>query len=159
MKIVVAVAALLSSAASANASPSYTLSKSIALGAPDRWDYVVFDAPTNRVYVAHADRLAVIDAASEKLLGEVEGIAGGTHGTAVSTATGQGFTDDGRNGKAVAFDLETLKVIKEIPADQDADALALDPVTARLFVVEGDPAALTVIDSKTDAPIGTIKAG
>jgi DNA-binding beta-propeller fold protein YncE len=157
--VVVAVAALLSSVAPASASPSYTLSNSIALGAPDRWDYVVFDAPTNRVYVAHADRLAVIDAASEKLLGEVEGISGGTHGTAVSTATGQGFTDDGRNGKAVAFDLKTLKVIKEIPADQDADALALDPITARLFVVEGDPAALTVVDSKTDAPIGTIKAG
>jgi DNA-binding beta-propeller fold protein YncE len=160
MKILlVAVAALLSSAASASANPSYALSKGIALGAPDRWDYVVFDAPTNRVYVAHGDRLSVIDAASEKLLGEVEGIAGGTHGTAVSPTTGQGFTDDGRNGKAVAFDLKTLKVIKEIPADQDADALALDPVTGRLFVVEGDPAALTVVDAKTDAPIATIKAG
>lgn len=160
MKIaLVAVAVLFSSTASEAATPAYTLSKSIALGAPDRWDYVVFDAPTDRVYVAHADRLAVIDAASEKLLGEVEGIAGGTHGTAVSSETGQGFTDDGRNGKVVAFNLKTLKVSKEIPADQDADALALDPVTGRLFVVEGDPAALTVIDAKTDAPIGTIKAG
>ena len=159
MKIVLAAAALLFSAASLAASPTYTLGKSISIGAPDRWDYVVFDDQTNRVYLAHGDRLSVIDGTSEKLVGDVQGIAGGTHGTAVSLATGQGFTDDGANGKAVAFDLKTLKVTKEIPADLDADALALDPVTGHLFVVEGDPAALTVIDAKTDAPIGTIKAG
>jgi DNA-binding beta-propeller fold protein YncE len=55
--------------------------------------------------------------------------------------------------------MRTLKVTKEIPADLDADALALDPSTGHLFVVEGDPAALTVIDPKSDAPIATIKAG
>lgn len=139
--------------------PAYVLSKSIALGAPDRWDYVVFDPQTSRVYVAHADRLAVIDARTERLAGEVQGISGGTHGSAVSLSTGQGFTDDGRNGKAVAFNLHTLKITKEIPADIDADALALDPVTGRLFVVEGDPAAITVVDTRTDAPAATIKVG
>ncbi len=160
MKIVLAaIAALFSSATLAGGAPSYTVTRTIALGAPDRWDYVVFDDHTNRVFVAHGDRLAVIDSRSEKLVGEVKGIAGGTHGAAVSVATGQGFTDDGRNGKAVAFDLRTLKVTKEIPADVDADALALDPVTQHLFVVEGDPAALTVIDARTDMPIATIKAG
>lgn len=160
MRIVLAaVAALLSSAAMAANGPAYTLSKTISLGAPDRWDYVVFDPQTNRVYVAHSDRLAVVDAQSGTLVGEVQGISGGTHGTAVSVATRQGFTDDGRNGKAVAFDLKSLRVIKEIRADLDADALALDPVTGHLFVIEGDPAALTVIDPKTDSPIGTIKAG
>lgn len=160
MKMVIAaVAAALSSTVSAPNVSAYALSKSIPLGAPDRWDYVVFEGQTDRVYVAHSDRLAVIDAKSEKLIGEVQGITGGTHGTAVSSATGQGFTDDGRSGKAVAFDLKTLKITREIPADVDADALALDPTTGHLFVVEGDPAALTVIDPRTDAPVATIKAG
>lgn len=158
--ILAVVAALISSGAIAAApAPTYTLSMSVLLGAPDRWDYVVFDGATDRVYVAHSDKLAVIDARTEKLVGEVQGISGGTHGTAVSLRTGQGFTDDGRSGKAVAFDLKTLRIAKEIPANVDADALALDPVTGHLFVVEGDPAALTVIDPKTDAPIATIKAG
>lgn len=160
MKIVLAtMAALLAPAAVPPVSPNYTLAKSIALGAPDRWDYVVFDASSNRVFVAHGDRLAVIDARSEHPVGEVQGIPGGTHGTAISQATGQGFTDDGRAGKVVAFDLHTLKVTKEIPAAVDADALALDPATGHLFVVEGDPAALTVIDTRTGSPIATIKVG
>ena len=160
MKVALALAlTTLSSASLAASSSTYVLDKSISLGAPDRWDYVVFDPQTKRVLVAHADRVAVIDGQTERLIGEVPGISGGTHGSAISVRTGQGFTDDGRNGKVIAYDLHTLKITKEILADSDADALALDPVTGKLFVVEGDPAALTVIDTKTDAPVATIKAG
>jgi len=154
-----ACAALAALATPATATPAYKLTKTLALGAPDRWDYVVFDAATGRVYIAHGDRLSVIDAERGALVGEVQGIPGGTHGTAISTATGQGFTDDGRGGKAVAFDLATLKVTHEIAADADADAIALDPVTGHVFIIEGDPAAITVIDPKSDAAIATIKAG
>jgi YVTN family beta-propeller protein len=141
------------------AAPAYTLTKTVPLGAPDRWDYVVFDAPTHHVYVAHGDNVAVLDAHSGQLVGQVEGIAGGTHGTGISSATGQGFTDDGRNGLAVAFDLASLKVTKSIPADQDADAITVDNLTGHIFVIEGDPGAISVIDPKTDAVAATIKAG
>lgn len=151
--------AVASNSAPAAPVPSYSLLKTVPLGTPDRWDYVVYDDQIERVFVAHGDRLDVIDATSGKLVGQVTGITGGTHGSAVSLATGQGFTDDGRSGKAVAFDLHTLKVTHEIPADVDADALAVDRATGHLFVVEGDPAAVTVIDPKNDAPIATIKAG
>src|ERR1700744_1833551 len=100
---------LAGSVAHAADGPAYTLAKSLPLGAPDRWDYVVFDKASGRVYVAHGDRLAVVDGKAGTLVGEVEGIPGGTHGTAI--AGGQGFTDDGKAGVAVAFDLKTLKVI------------------------------------------------
>lgn len=155
-----AAAALLAAPSVSSApAPSYSLVKSVPLGTPDRWDYVVYDDQTHRVYVAHGDRLAVLDAPTGNLVGEVEGIPGGTHGTAVSLPTHEGFTDDGRNGKAVAFNLTTLKVTREIPADVDADAIALDRATGHIFIIEGDPAALTVIDPRTDTPIATIKAG
>lgn len=150
---------LFSTGASAAPSTTYDLWKSVPLGAPDRWDYVVYDDQTNKVLVAHGDRLAIVDARSGTLTGEVKGITGGTHGAAVSVATGQGFTDDGRAGKAIAYDLRNLKITHSIAADVDADAIALDQLTGHLFVIEGDPAAITVIDPKTDAPIATIKAG
>jgi DNA-binding beta-propeller fold protein YncE len=146
-------------ASSALAAPGYTLTKTIPLGAPDRWDYVVFSGDTGKVYVAHGDRVTVVDARSGGVAGQVEGIAGGTHGTAISAATGQGFTDDGRNGLAVAFDLATLKVNKPIPAAEDADAIAIDRLSGHVFVIEGDPATITVIDPKTDAAVATIKVG
>lgn len=160
MKILAAAAlgaALL--AGSALAAPAYTLVASVPLGAPDRWDYVVVDPHSGRVYIAHSDKLAVIDGRAGVLIGQVEGIAGGTHGTGLSPATGQGFTDDGRNGLAVAFDLKTLKIVKQIPADQDADAIAVDPASGHVFVIEGDPAKITVVDPKTDQVAATISVG
>ena len=139
--------------------PAYALAKTLPLGAPDRWDYVVVDRPSGRVFVAHGDRVAVVDGRAATLVGEVTGVPGGTHGTGVSAATGQGFTDDGRAGVAVAFDLATLKVVRTIPADKDADAIVADRATGHVFVIEGDPGAITVIDPKTDAVVATIQAG
>ena len=151
--------AVLAASPAIAASADYRLSQTIALGAPDRWDYAVFDPVDARLYVAHGDRLTVVAGATGAILGTVGGIAGAAHGTAISHATGQGFTDDGRAGIAVAFDLATLKITHSIPADADADAIALDPRSGHIFVVEGDPAAMTVIDPKTDKPVATIKAG
>jgi YVTN family beta-propeller protein len=151
--------AVLAAAFPALAAPAYTLTKSTPLGLPDRWDYVVFDAPTGRVYIAHGDRLAVVDARSGERVGEVTGIPGGTHGMGISAATGQGFTDDGQKGVAVVFDLKTLKITKQIPAEPDADAIAVDPLTSHIFVVDGDSAELTVIDPTADTVVATINAG
>lgn len=146
-------------ATAAPAAPAYRLAATIPLGAPDRWDYAVVDSAGGRVYVAHGDRLAVLDARKAALIGDVEGIAGGTHGVAVSAANGLGFTDDGRNGQVIAFDLTTLKIVKQIPADRDADGIATDPATGHIFVIEGDPGAITVVDPKTQAVAATIEVG
>ena len=147
------------SPSTALAAPAYRQTASVPLGAPDRWDYLVADADAGRIYVAHGDRVDVLDAKTAKVIGSVTGISGGTHGTAVSRATGQGFTDDGRAGQVVVFDLRSFKVIRTIAAEQDADAIAADPVTGHIFVVEGDPATITVVDPRSDKAIATINAG
>ena len=146
-------------ASAASAAPAYKLAATVPLHAPDRWDYVVFDGGTRRVYVAHGDRVTVVDPVSGALVGEIEGGPGGTHGTAISSKTGQGFTDDGKAGQAIAFDLKTLKITRTIPANLDADAIALDGATGHVFVIEGDPAAVTVIDPGRDTAVATIKVG
>ncbi len=145
-------------AASAAAKPAaYRLTKTVPLGAPDRWDYVVFDAASHRIYVAHGDRVAVVDGRDGAVIGDVAGIPGGTHGTAI--AAGKGFTDDGKAGEVVAFDLKTLKTTKHIPAADDADGVIVEPVTGHVFVMDGDSGKVTVIDPKTDAQITNIDLG
>ena len=140
-----------------SAPPAYQLSKSVPLGAPDRWDYVVFDAPSHRVYVAHGDRVSVVDGRDGKLIGEVSGIPGGTHGTAI--AAGRGFTDDGKAGEVVAFDPKTLQVTGHIPAAEDADGVIADPATGHVFVMDGDSGKVTVVDPKTGKGVTNIDAG
>ena len=157
---ILAVAAL-ATVGSARTEPdaAYRLVKTVPLGAPDRWDYVVADPATARVYIAHGDRVTVLDETTAEVVGQVEGIPGGTHGIAISTPTHQGFTDDGEKAKAVAFDLRTLRVLKRIPAADDADGMIEEPVTDRVFVVEGDPGTVTVIDPGTDRVVATIDLG
>jgi YVTN family beta-propeller protein len=145
--------------AQASGAPEYHLAKTVHLGAPDRWDYVVFDAPSHRVYVAHGDRVTVVDGHDGKIIGDVTGMPGGTHGTAVSHAAGLGYTDDGRAGEAAAFDLRSLRVVKRLKAAPDADAIVADPASGHVFVVDGDSGTLTVIDPRADRVIATIQLG
>jgi DNA-binding beta-propeller fold protein YncE len=159
MRILTAAACLALLATSAMAAPAYKPAGAVPIGDPPFWDYTVVDPSTGRVYVAHADKLVVIDGRAGKLVGTVEGMAGGSHGTAISAATGQGFTDDGRNGQAFAFDLKTLKVKAKIKANEDADGIAWDPGTGHAFVIEGDSKKITVIDPKTDTAVADIDVG
>jgi YVTN family beta-propeller protein len=137
----------------------YHLTHSTRLGAPDRWDYVIYDSPSHRLYVAHGDRLTVVDGRSGRIIGEVDGMPGGTHGIAISHAAGLGYTDDGRAGEAVAFSLRTLKVVKHLTAAPDADAVTIDPTSGHVFVVDGDPGLLTVIDPAGDRVVATVHVG
>lgn len=153
------LAAVLAGSSATAVPPNYRLTQTVPLGTPDRWDYAVFDAVDGRLYVAHGDRLTILAGHDGAIIGAVEGIAGGTHGTAISHATGKGFTDDGRTGTVVAFDLKTLKVIGSIAAGDDADGMTLDRRSGHVFVVEGDPGTMSVIDPATNRSVATIKAG
>ena len=139
--------------------PEYRISNTIPLGAPERWDYVTFDPASHRVYVAHGDRVTVVDGRDGKLLGEITGFPGGTHGIAVVGAFGRGYTDDGEAGEVGSFSLETLKVGKRIKAMKDADGIIFDPSSGHVFVINGDSGTLTVIDPKTDTVVATVAAG
>jgi YVTN family beta-propeller protein len=81
------------------------------------------------------------------------------HGIAISHATGKGYTDDGKAGMVAVFDLQTLKVVKQIKAESDADGIVFDPPSGHIFVIDGDSGKLTVIDPKTDTVVATIDGG
>jgi YVTN family beta-propeller protein len=147
------------SLASAQSPPEYRVTRTVPLGAPDRWDYVVFDPSSKRVYVAHGDEVTVVDGQNGGIVGHAKGFPGGTHGVAIVTALGRGYTDDGAAGEAASFDLATFEVGTRIKAAADADAIAFDPVSDHIFVINGDTGSITVIDPKTNTPVATINAG
>jgi YVTN family beta-propeller protein len=136
----------------------YHVAKTVLLGAPDRWDYVVFDPSSNRVFVAHGDRVSVVDGTSGAIVGDVTGFPGGTHGVAIAPGAGRGYSDDGRAGEAGAFDLKSLKAEGHVKAGEGSDAMAYDPVSRHVFVVNGS-GSLTVIDPATNTAAATIAVG
>lgn len=144
---------------SAQAPPQYRVTRTVHLGAPDRWDYVVFDPTSHRVYVAHGDQVTVVDGDNGTIIGKVTGFPGGTHGIAVVGTVGRGYTDDGEAGEAGSFDLKSLAVTGRIKAADDADAVTYDSGSGHVFVVNGDTGTLTVIDPKSNSAVATIQGG
>ena len=138
--------------------PDYVLTRSVPLGAPDRWDYLTFDPATRRVFVAHADRTTVVDGDDGRLLGQV-GPLQGAHDQVIVPEIGRGFADSGKDGSVTEFDLKTLQAIGSVPARPDADAMAYDPSSKRLFVIDGDSGVVSAIDAATGKALATIAVG
>jgi YVTN family beta-propeller protein len=141
----------------ADAPIPYRLSKSISLGAPERWDYLTFEPVSNRIFVAHGDRIDVIDGSSETIVGRVA--VDGANGVAIIPDIGKGYAGSRGGKSALVFDLKTLKVVKTLPAADDTDAIVYDPASKRIFLMQGDPHSMTVIDTATDSVVMTIHLG
>jgi YVTN family beta-propeller protein len=141
------------------ATPSYKITKQVALPGPNRWDFVEYSSTERRVYVAHGDRVSVVDEPTGKVIGEIGNLPGITHGIAISPETHQGFITEGRPGLAVVFDLKSLKQTKKITTAPDADGILYEPTTKNIYVVNGDSGSLSVLDPSSDRNIATIHVG
>jgi YVTN family beta-propeller protein len=139
--------------------PLYSITQSIALGAPDRWDYLTFDHDSGRVFVAHGDRVTVINGRDGSVLGQVPGFPGGTHGVAIASRAKRGYSDDGKAGTATSFDLETLKPLRTTKTGSGADAVIFDPSSGHVFVINGGGESVSVIDPVKDTSLATINVG
>ena len=154
---------LLGGLSTARSAGSYHLLKKYSFPAAEGstreyFDYITVDSRARRVYLSHGTEIKVIDADNGSVVGTVGGLQQ-THGVAVAEEFGRGFITDGAQGKAIIFDLKTLKTIGEAKADKDADSVAYDPASKRVFVMNGDPNSATVIDAKSGSVVGTIALG
>jgi DNA-binding beta-propeller fold protein YncE len=153
----VAVAlALIFEATSASAQRvDYVFGGDIALGAPNFWDYLTYDPAGKRLYASHVNKLSVVDVTTGKLVGEV-GPFHDAHGVAIVDRLGKGYADSGEDAVLKVFNLEDLKITKEIKVSVDADGVLYDPSTDRVLVVAGDSHNLTLVDPKSDAVVKVV---
>src|SRR5580704_13445560 len=157
---IVFAAMAVATAAQAQQAPVYTVSKTVPIGAPDRWDYVVFDPVSGRVYASHGNIVSVVDGRSGAAIGTIAvGADAVTHGIVALDDLGKGYTDDSKAGVAVVFDLKTLKVLHTIKAEPDADGIVYDAKSGHVLVITGDSGKVVVIDPKTDKVITEIDGG
>ena len=133
----------------------YKISGKINIGGQGWWDYAAVDSQMNRLYVAHADKVHIIDLNNNKAIGEIDGL-NGAHGVVFDDEVEQGFISNGRSDTVTVFDLKTFKVTEDIHVTgKDPDAIVFDPFTKRVFTMNGRGDNITVIDAKTDEVVGT----
>jgi YVTN family beta-propeller protein len=145
-------------AASGAQAASYRLAGTVPIGAPDRWDYVVYDSAAKHAYIAHGNVVTVVDVPAGKVAGTLD-IGGATHGIAIVPGLNKGYADDGQSGTVAVFDPHTLKISKHIKAEPDADGIVYDPQSGHVLVITGDSGKVVVIDPKTDTVTAEIDGG
>lgn len=129
-----------------------------APGEREYFDYIHFDPDSRRLYLSHGTEVLVVNADTGKEEGKISGLQV-AHGVAVVHEAGRGFISDGKQGKAIIFDLKTLKVVGEAAAAPDADCIIYDPASEHVFTFNGDSHTATAIDPATGKDVGTVDLG
>jgi YVTN family beta-propeller protein len=161
---VLAAASLLVFVSAYSAPPAaggYRMITQFQIGGNDAgYDYLRVDAPTRRVFVAHLNRVEVLNADSGAKLGEVTGMHG-VHGIELIPELGKGYTSNGLDRTVTVFDHSTLRIRKVIRyTGVKPDAIQYDPDTRRIYVVNGGASGdVTVIDPANDAIVDTVDLG
>jgi YVTN family beta-propeller protein len=149
--LLLAAAAATSRAADTSPIPSanYTVSKSWPLGGTGGWDTLSLEASGARLFVSRGDRVDVIETVSGKLAGTIARTAG-VHGVAFAPMVARGFTSNGRSNTVSVFELDTLRVIQEVPVSgKDPDAILYEPLYNHILTGNRESSNVSVIDAGT----------
>src|SRR6202140_951297 len=142
----------------ADAASEFKITQRYPVSGDGGFDYLLFDAGSNRLYVSHGTQVNVLDASSGKEVGQVKGLQG-VHGVAVVPELNIGFATNGKNATIAVFDTKSFEVKKTIPVAEDPDYIFYDPGTKRVFVCNGDAKVVTAIDPEKQTVIGKVEAG
>ena len=155
-----ATAAAVPAGAAPAATPNYHLLQKVVLGGEGGWDYLAVDPDARRVYISRGSHVMVVDADSEKVIGDIPN-TNGVHGIAIASKLGRGFTSNGRDNAVTIFDLKTLQTISTVPlgAGIGPDCIIYEPKTQRVFTFNGRSSDATAIDAATGKVLATIPLG
>jgi DNA-binding beta-propeller fold protein YncE len=114
---------------------------------------VRIDAGTRRLYVAHGDRVDVLNLDTGALAGSIP--ASGSSDIVLAPEAKHGFISNSTSASLTMFDPATLKVLKTIKLNADKPgALEYDPDVKRVFVATNG--GVTAIDSDSGEVSGNV---
>jgi YVTN family beta-propeller protein len=129
--------------------PDYRVSRSWPLGGSGGWDYLALEASGARLFISRGDRVDVVETVSGKPVGSIAHTSG-VHGIAFAPALSRGFTSNGRSDTVTVFELDSLRLIQEVPVSgKKPDAILYEPRYNRLITANGGSANLSVLDAGT----------
>ena len=157
-RTLIAGAVLLCGTVCPAAAQSYHLAHRFPLGGDGGWDYLALDTARHRLFIAHQDRIVVVDPDNGKALGEIPGL-NRAHGVAFAYEAGHGFATSGADSSVTMFDLKSLRVLGRTMVPPDDDAVLYDSATKRIFTFNGDAHSATAIDAVSGKRLGDIELG
>ncbi len=133
-KQLLAVVLIVTGAVLAQSAPAlYKQEARFEVGGEGGWDYITYDASSDRLFVGHSMEITVVDASTGKKTGSVP--ANGAHGATIVPDKNLGFSTNGRAGTVTVFDLKTLQPKEQIKAGENPDAIIYDQYSKKVVVM------------------------
>ena len=134
----------------------YRVARVWKLGGVGGWDDLALEESGARLFVSREERVDVIETVSGKLAGSIPR-TGGVHGIAFAPALRRGYTSNGRSSTVSVFELDTLRVILEVPiSGKSPGAIYYEPQQNHLITANRETANLTVLDASTLQIVATV---
>ncbi len=140
------------------ASANYHLLNKFVVGGEGGWDYLTFDSTGHRLFISRGTHVMVVDAATGKVTADIPNTPG-VHGIALAPELGRGFISNGRESKAVIFDLKSLAEISRVPTGDTPDAIIYDAASKRVFTFNARGHDTTAIDASSGNVAGSVPLG
>ena len=156
-RITLAAFALVSAsvASSGYAQNAFKVQQRWVIGGEGSWDYMLVNAPSHRLYIAHLTTIDVVDLTTGKKIGAVKGV-NHAHGIVIPPDSDKGYISDGGANAVLVFDPTTLEVEQSIPTGTNPDGMVYEPNSNSLWVFNGASKNATVIDLADQKPVATI---
>ncbi len=122
------------------------------------WDYIEVGPINDWLYVSHGSQVNILNKKTGDSVGVIENTAG-VHGIAFDVAGGKGYTSNGRLNTVSVFDMNTNKVLAQIPVGQNPDAIFYEPFTKKIITCNGKGKNLSIVDPIKGKVIGSVNVG
>jgi YVTN family beta-propeller protein len=150
---------LLAGAAAAQAptAPSYRVVSRIA-GPDGGWDLASVDAASGRLYVARSEGVMAVDLATGKVTPNLVPSTRGHAALPIPDSTRVLSTSGGAN-TATIFEGMTGEIVASLAVGKNPDAVAYDPATRTLWVMNPGSGDISVIDPAIAQVVATVAVG
>lgn len=133
----------------------YKLIKTIPIGGDGGWDYLSVDETARKLYVAHGNKIDVVDMDVKKVVGVITNTPG-VHGLAPCPSLGLGVASVGQDNQADIVNLNTLQPEGRVKTGDGPDAVIYDPKRQEAYLFCGHAHVVTVVNVKTHKTVATI---
>ncbi|MEO5893666.1 MAG: YncE family protein [Ferruginibacter sp.] len=122
------------------------------------WDYIEVGPVNDWLYVSHGTQVNILNKKTGDSVGIIANTTG-VHGIAFDAANSKGFTSNGRLNSVTVFDMNTNKVLAQIPVGANPDAIFYEPFSKKIITCNGRGQNLSIIDPVSNKLIDSIAVG
>lgn len=137
---------------------NFRVLKTFRIASSGGWDYLQPGPVNNWLYVSHGTQVNILNKITGDSVGIIENTTG-VHGIAFDTISGKGFTSNGGLNNVFVFDINSNKILAQIPTGHNPDAIIYESFSKKIITCNGSSKNLSIIDPVKNLLIDSVPVG